>query len=284
MQIAKFFATTAIPIAFMGFILPKINFSYTEKKINENKKNKTTLKPQSMLEFQASLKNRPISFTGFGGLANISDLEKMMILDGGLTVGRIKTGRNNAEKAEVAFKMGGMCFLNYVAPKWIEKGLNKITKVLFGINTDLDVKLLADKDFIQAIKTDSLEMPKTANEKDILDFVDNNPSSIFSAQAKKLKIVYFLDDKIRDPRKFVDIQRMINLKNDIQEFAKDALESLDVEKFAKKAIKAKSFNTFLNISLSSVLLALVLPKLQFLFRRLITGSSLDPAIRDMVKK
>ena len=252
-------------------------------KINENKKNKTTLKPQSMLEFQASLKNRQISFKGLEKLANISDLEKMMILDGGLTIGRIKTGRNKSEKAELAFKMAGMCFLNYVAPKWIEKGLNKVTKAIFGINTSLDVKLLDDKNFIQSIKDNSLKMPKTIDENAILEFLDNNPNSIFTKQAQKLNLVSFLDNQIRDLRKFVDIQKLTDLKNDIQEFAQDALKSLDVEKFAKKAIKAKSFNTLLNISLSSVLLALVLPKLQFLFRKLITGSNVDPAIKDMVK-
>ena len=74
-----------------------------------------------------------------------------MILDGGLTVGRVKTGRNIAEKAELAFKMAGMCFLNYVAPKWLEKGFNKVTKAVFGINTDLDVKLLDNKEFIKSL-------------------------------------------------------------------------------------------------------------------------------------
>lgn len=284
MQIAKFFATTAIPIAFMGFILPKINFSYTKKKIDENKKNKTTLKPQSMLEFQASLKKKQISFKGLEKLANISDLEKMMILDGGLTFGRVKTGRNKAEKAELAFKMVGMCFLNYIAPKWIEKGLNNLTKAIFGLNTDLDVKLLSDENFIKAIKDNSLKLPKNTDEKTILDFIDNNPNSIFVKQAQKLNLVSFLDNQIRDPRKFIDTNKFVDLKNNIETFTKDALNSLDVEKFAKQAIKAKSFNTLLNISLSSVLLALVLPKIQFLFRKLITGSNIDPAISDMVKK
>jgi len=280
-QIAKFFATTAIPIALMGFILPKLNFSYTKKKIEENNnKQKITLKPISMQEF----KNRQISFKGIEKLANMSDLSKMAILDGGLTVGRIKTGRNKAEKAELAFKMAGMCYLNYVAPKSIEKFLNNLTKKIFKINTSLDVKLLDNKDFIESIKNNTLQLPKASDEEAILDFIDNNPTSIFVEQAKKLNLVKFLDNNVRDPRKFVDISKINDFKNALEEFMSDAIKSSDVEKFAKNALRAKSFNTILNIATSSVLLALVLPKLQFLFRKLITGSELDPALSEMTQK
>ena len=83
------------------------------------------------------------------------------------------------------------------------------------------------------------------------------------------------------PRKFVDISKINDFKNTLEEFMSDAIKSSNVEKFAKNALRAKSFNTILNIATSSVLLALVLPKLQFLFRKLITGSELDPAISEM---
>lgn len=284
MQIAKFFATTAIPIAIMGFILPKVNFSYTKKKINEKNSLQSQKNRQGMIEFmQSSRKNSQINFTGIEKLANMSDLEKMMILDGGLTVGRVKTGRNKFEKAELAFKMAGMCFLNYIAPKWLEKGFNKITKKFFGVNTDLDVKLLDNKEFISSIKNNTLNLPKNSDEKTILDFIDNNPDSIFTQQAKKLNLISFLDNKIRDPRKMVNTEAIADLKASILEFATDALKSDSVEKFAKRALKAKSFNTFLNIATSSILLAYVLPKVQFLLRKLITGSSIDPGIKNTIK-
>lgn len=285
-QVAKFFATTAIPIALMGFVLPKLNFSITKKKVEEKKRlNKTTLKPVSMEEFaSSSKKNNQISFKGIDKLANMSNLSKMAILDGGLTVGRVKTGRNKAEKAELAFKMAGMCYLNYLAPKSIEKLLNNLTKKIFNINTDLDVKLLDSKEFVSAIKNKALILPQNTDEKTILDFIDNNPASIFVKEAKKLNLVKFLDEKVRDPRKYVDIDKMSQLKNSIEEFALDALKSDSVEKFTKNALRAKSFNTILNIVTSSVLLAFILPKLQFLFRRLITGSKLDPAIKEMTNE
>ena len=186
-QIAKFFATTAIPIAIMGFVLPKLNYLYTKKKMDE-RKNVQTLRPQSLIEFKQNANK--INFTGIEKLANMSNLEKMMILDGGLTVGRVKTARNKAEKAEMAFKMAGMCYLNYLAPKSIEKGLNAITKKLFGLNTDLDIKTLADKNFAEQIKSGKLSLPKDVDEKTLLDFIDNNADSFFTTQAKNTGIVY----------------------------------------------------------------------------------------------
>lgn len=286
LQVAKFFVTTAIPIAIMGFVLPKFNFKLTQKKINETKikDEKKTVQMPNMVEFcSLAKKNNQLSFKGLEKLANVSDLGKMAILDGGLTIGRVKTGRNKAEKAELAFKMAGMCFLNYIAPKWLEKGFNKITKMIFGINTDLDVKLLDNKDFINSIKNNSLKLPNATDEKTILNFVDNNAESMFVKQAKKLKLLSFLDNGVRDPRKFVNTDKVAQLKESIEQFANDALKSENVERFAKKALGAKSFNTLLNIGLSSVLLALVLPKLQFLFRKAITGSDTDPAISEMIE-
>ena len=166
----------------------------------------------------------------------------------------------------------------------VEYGDRKTIDILFNINTDLDVKLLDDKSFIKGIKDGALKLPEAVDEKTMLDFVDNNPASIFAQQAKNLKIVEFLDNTVRDPRKFVDIEKLKNLKESIEEFASDAVKSGSVEKFAKNALRAKSFNTILNIATSSVLLALVLPKVQFLFRKLITGSDVDPAIKEMVKE
>ncbi len=287
LQVAKFFATTAIPIAVMGFLLPKLNFLYTRKKmkkINQNKNNFQVFKNNSLDKFMNFAKSKQssksVNFCGLEKLANMSALNKMVILDTGLTVGRIKTARNKNEKAEMAFKMTGMCLLNYVAPKQIEKLLNKFTKFIFGLNTSLDVKTLNDTSFINAIKENKIIMPKGLNEKEVLDFIDSSSNSIFVEQAKKLKLVSFLDNNIRDPRKFVDVKKIVSFKKAIEEFSLDAKKFGSVEDYAKKALKAKSFNIVANVAISSFLLAVVLPKLQFVFRKLLTGSNLDPGISD----
>lgn len=315
-QAKKFLATTIIPIAVMGFVLPKLNFKYTNKKIKDAEEknqisaddkallkqtnpsftsfgNSTEIKtPQKKLMLPSEPKNKtfeeflPVKTSknvSFGGaidtLANLSTLQKMMILDGGLTVGRVATARNRDEKAEMAFKMAGMCYLNYVAPKSIDKLLNAITKKTFGINTILDPKFLNDSKFIKAIKEQTLELPTDMSEKGLIDFVDNNAKSIFTQLAEKSGIIRLLKNGIRDPREFVDTKQLSELKDALVDFSKDAVKSGDIEKFAKRALYAKSFNILANVGLSSALLAIVLPKVQFIFRKILTGSNLEPGIK-----
>ncbi len=299
LQITKFFATTAIPIAVMGFLLPKLNFLYTKKKLekqnikkdqnpNSKPENSYSLKVLSMDEYQKSTNinnnRKNINFRGLEKLLDLSDLEKMMVLDGGLTVGRVKTGRGWQEKLELGFKMLCMCYLNYCAPKKIEKGLNNLTKRIFGLNTELDVKILNDKNFIKEIKNNSMILPKGNSEKEILDFIDTNSDSNFVKQLKNLNLVSFLENGIRDPRAFVETSKIAQFKQAIEEFAKDSIKSGSIEKFAKKALCAKSFNILTNVVLSSFLLAVMLPKIQFLFRTIITGSALEPGVKNQINK
>ncbi len=278
----KFLATTAIPILLMGYVLPKLNFSYT-KKVREqelakqNSKNfRKTENFESMFKtfenFKGKRNNKP-SFKGIEALADMTSLQKMMILDGGLTVGRVATGRTKAEKAEMFFKMAGMCYLNYVAPKSIEKGLNKFTKKLFNINVDLDPKILADKNIIENIN--KLEIPK----KNLLDYIDKNPKSMFSELAEKSGIISRLENGIRNPEKFVDLKKLESFRENLSQYIKSLKASNAPLKLAKKAYRAKSFNILTNIAISSFLLAGVLPKVQFMFRKLITGSNLEPGIK-----
>lgn len=284
-QVLKLLATTAIPITVMGFVLPKLNYKYTAKKIKDAKKNNDkellTLKTQKPSQNFATTINKlqTPSFKGLSTLANLSTLQKMMILDGGLSIGRVQTSRNKDEAAEMAFKMGGMCYLNYVAPSQIEKGLNALTKKIFGINTSLDPKILNNNDFISAIKNNALELPQNVTEQALLDFVDNNPKTIFTQLAKKKDIVSFLGSGVRDPRKYVDTKKLQELKQSLDVFSRDALKSGNVENYAKKALRAKSFNIVTNILLSSALLALALPKAQFIFRKILTGKNTEPGIR-----
>lgn len=291
-QVNKFLATTLIPIGLMGYVLPKMNFRYTAKKIEQAKQDKNftpnfgqakietnILKLMEQVKKEKKNNSNNISFKGIESLANLSTLQKMMILDGGLTVGRVVTARNKDEKAEMAFKMAGMCYLNYVAPKSIDKFLNKVTKKKFGINTELDPKFLNDKQFLAAVKSSNLNLPKGTSEKELIDFVDINSNSIFTKLAQKANIVTFLKSGVRDPREYVETEKLEELKSAIEEFSKDAIKSGNVEKFAQKALYAKSFNILANVGISSALLAVALPKMQFIFRKALTGSDLEPGIK-----
>lgn len=265
----KFVASTAIPILFMGFILPKMVFASSAKKIAEQRQKEQ----QQQMNFVQ--KDKFISFTGGNWVtkaANFSAQDKMAVTDGGYAVGRVLTARNKNETYDIAFKMAGMMFLNFVAPKWIEKGLNKLTGV------ELDPIILSDKNFVSQIKENALKLPKSADAKDLLDFVDNvkNKDTLFVKYAKKFGKITMLDNDVRDPRAYVDIKNLAKFRNDLESFAKKA--KIGGDKLFKSARVAKSANILTNIALSSFLLAYALPKAQFAFRKLITGSDLEPGL------
>ena len=307
----KFIASTSIPILFMGFILPKLVFASSAKKIEkmrgeaaknvEGRKfggqavkpdNEISLSeiPQeqqtdnsyssSPLFFYSSISSIPpalrLSFTSnwLSKTANFSVQDKMAVTDGGYAVGRVTTARNKNESIDLAFKMTGMMFLNFVAPKWIEKALNKLTGVT------LDPVMLADKDFIEQIKNDALKLPKSGAERDLFEFIDNpaNKTSVFVQYANKFGKLKMLDNGIRDPREYVDTKKLAQFREDIEKFAQKLKNSKDVKKFIRNAKISKTANILTNVGLSSFLLAYVLPKCQFAFRKFVTGSDLEPGL------
>lgn len=275
----KFIASTTVPILFMGFILPKLIFASSSKKIQKLREENAKKSQNQKISFTQKdkfFKSETPSFTGawITKAANFSAQDKMAVTDGGYAVGRVATARNKNECMDISFKMAGMMILNYLAPKWIEKALNKMT------GTQLDPIILADKEFVEQVKAGTLSLPKSDNAKDLLDFVDNieNTNTPFIKFAKKFEKIKMLDNGIRDPREYVDIKELGGFRNDIEKFAKQAIKSDNLEKFVKKAKFAKSANILTNVTLSSFLLAYVLPKAQFAFRKLVTGSDLEPGL------
>ena len=275
----KFVASTTIPILFMGFILPKLIFASSARKIENLRKKEAEKKktsPVSFLQKDRFYKSKDVNFTGYWipRAANFSAQDKMAVTDGGYAIGRVATARNKNERYDLSFKMAGMMFLNFVAPKWIEKGLNKLTGV------ELDPVMLADKEFSKQIKEGTLQLPSGASAEELLKFVDNteNKDTLFIKYAKKFDKIKMLDNGVRDPREYVDIKKLGKFRNDIEEFAKKALKTNDFNGYLKQARIAKSANILTNVALSSFLLAYVLPKAQFAFRKLITGSDLEPGL------
>lgn len=294
----KFIAATAIPIALMGFVLPKMIFALTAKtkaakaakKAEEEKLAQKTeqvpsqIKPLSQDTFGAmSLRDKKaLTFTGnfSSTVANFTTYQKMATIDGGYAVGRVATSRKKNEAVDIAFKMTGMMFLNFVAPKFIEKFLDNLANKALNLDVKLDPLILEDKKLMAAIKNKTLELPKSNNGLDLLDFVDQKPDTLFSKLALKFEKIKRLDNGIRDPRAYVDIKDLGKFKQSIEDFSKKALTTADVEKFAKKAKAVKSLNILANVGISSVLLAYCLPKLQYAFREWFTGSKLEPGIID----
>lgn len=296
----KYTAALIIPMVVMGLVIPKAIFGLTNYLIEKDIKNgklkpRNQAKPEMKPVMQAantnfkslnSFKTSNPSFKGFGStIAALSHTDKMAVTDGGLALGRIGTARGRNEKIERAFYSAGMLVLNFVTPKYIEKGLDKATKKIFGLDTALDPKIMADKRFLVKVRNNSLKLP--SKEAEVLDFIDNNPKSILAKYAKKNKIVKFLDNNVRDPREIVDTKKLFAMSEDMRNFAEQARKTKTkpaLIKYAKTAIKAKSFNIAANVAISSALLAVALPQAQFALRRLISGTNVDPGLIASGKK
>ena len=295
----KVLAETAIPIALMGFVIPKLLFAWTAKtkkelspdgkmtpKSDKNQSKKVQNKVsfgqmKSFDEFKNANADK-VSFKGnlVSSLADLSTVQKMALTDGGYAAGRLATARKKNETIDIAFKMAGMMYLNFLFPKQLAKFLDKTTGSLLGSNLNLDIKMFNDKDFISSIKQGKLGIPDIKTEKELLDFVDNNPKNMFVQYANKYKKVSLLDNGVRDPRKYVDLKGLMKFKDDILDVSKKAVASGDVTKFMKKAKVLKGANILANVGISSFLLAFALPKAQFAFRQVVTGSGFEPGIVD----
>ena len=270
LQAGKFILSTLVPITLMGFILPKLNFKLTEK-INEkqqkikNDKNKKTINQSSP------------SFKGvISTMANMTSVNKMAVTDGGLTIGRVLTGRNSYEQMELGFKNVMMMFLNFVLPIYIAKWMDKASMKLFNLNVNLDPKLMNNKEFLSDIKNNAIETPKNINE--VIEFLDRKPNSRFSKLCEEYCGVKYLKNRIRDPREFVNTDKIFALKKELEKFGKEARKSNDINKYAKKALRVKSLNIASNICISSFLLAVALPELIFFLRKKLTGSDAEPGL------
>lgn len=285
---SKILAETAIPIALMGFIIPKLIFAWTantKKELAKKKEaasNKDTFTPaqKNMAEFAQNAKDLNFGNGLLSGMANLSTVQKMALTDGGYAVGRIATARKRNEAYDIGFKMAGMMFLNFVFPKYLAKFLDKTTGRAIKSNLNLDIKMLDDKEFIDAIKNKKLALPDAKSGKELLEFVDKNPDSLFVKYANKYKKVTMLENGVRDPRRYVNLDALKSFRDNIAEISQNALKSGDITKFMKKAKIMKGVNILANVGISSFLLAYGLPKTQFAFRKLITGSELEPGIID----
>lgn len=277
----KFTAAVAIPMALIGFIIPKCIFALS-RKIAEKEKQKQQPDYSDIFgksDITTFGQKKDVSFTGFAStVANLTTPDKMAAIDGGYAIGRVLTARKGYEPFDIAFKMAGMLYLNYVAPKQIEKFFNFTSAKLFKSNVNLDPKLLNNKEFISDVENNSFDFLSRLNGREMLEYIDNNPQSPFTKYASMFKKVTMLTKDSRDPRIFVDIKDLENFGKDIFSFAKDGLNAENLNKFAKKALRVKSANIISNVALSSFLLSYVLPKTQFALREFFTGSKLEPGL------
>ena len=194
----------------------------------------------------------------------------MAVTDGGLTVGRVTTARNRYEKMEMGFKMGMMMFLNFVFPSYLAKVLDTLSEKMFKVNVNLDPKLLGKK----SDELKNIELPK----ENIIEYLDKNPNTAFSKLCEEYCDVKYLENRVRDPRAYVDTKKIISFRNELEKYTQELKASKNPKAYAKKALRVKSANIIANIGISSFLLAAALPKLTFILRKQVTGSDAEPGL------
>lgn len=276
----KFASAIIIPTVLMGFILPKLNFALT-RNIKQKRKAQNDFKLVQS-DITAFGQKKDISFGSnlASTIVNLKTVDKMAITDGGLTIGRVTTSRNKEEASVNAFRMLGSMFLNFVAPAYIAKILDKTANKLFNINVNLDPLIMENKEFIQMIKNNKFELPKSDSAKDLFEFIDSKPESLFCKFTQSCGKISYLENGVRNPLKYVDVNDLVKFKKEFESFIKSAQKAKNIEKFAKKAKFVKCANIISNVLISSALLAVALPKAQYGFNKLITGSYSDPGLKD----
>ena len=101
------------------------------------------------------------------------------------------------------------------------------------------------------------QLPEKAN---IIEFLDKKPESMVSKLSQEFCNVKFLENGVRDPRAYVNEKEIASFINEVEKFSNSAKNSGNIDKFAKKALYVKSGNILANVILSSILLAICLPK------------------------
>lgn len=318
-HISKVIFSVAIPFLLLGVALPKINQGLTKNLIEKKKAKEPNNQPQNLAakplnhgvdvafsnksvfnQILDKYSKKQVAFGGIGSAmlkaaaaAQLNPVDNMVAVDLGISGSRVINARNLDEKAEVAIREGGIIFFFFFASKMIKNALNGIAEKAFKTPINIDFNLLEDKEIIQSVKNAAKTGFKslTDNEEDLIKLVDKQLKDGFKdgkfndltlEAARKLgliKIIKHGKEFMRDPSHFIEIDQIKNLSDDIAKFVKNAAKTNEIESLLKKTKFIKGSMTILNMALCSISLGYLLPKIQYLFREMRTGSSVSPGIK-----
>lgn len=324
-QAGRMAFSTLLPLAAVGFVIPKLIQKLTKSIYREDKNKMHT---ESLKKFKTSpvspyppvfssympqsSKSKKVNFNGKleTSIVNIfnNDVYNQVILDAGISGGRMITGVNTADKIEKGIKEAGVIFFIYLGGRVVANMLEKLGRAL-GMPISLDSQILEDKNFHNSIL--NISKAKTQKEKDalkkellhfsgndeasVLKFIDENIKNEVSDNrfknltlkaAQKIGMVDLIEG-VKNPLKFIDTDAIKGLNDSLAEFVEKALSkgnTEEVEKFLKKALNTKRGSIALNLAICSISTAYFLPKLQYLFREKFTKSSNLPSLASYDKQ
>ena len=302
--------TTLIPIALVGYILPKTVYAFTHKIIGMQKRNELRKAYKNQQANKEHIINGTPAFATFMGKANRTNLafhgklenlstlfthpdKNMIMVDGGILAGRAGSSRNFQEACERTIYELGYIFFLYCGGKYVAKGLEALTKKFGGIPTGLDAKLLQDKKFtdnlVNIAKDKNLAQKAVEfaehNEKEIIDLIDKNLKvnggkfSNLTLQAAQQTGLIDVVNGARNPFKFIETKEIAALNKNLKEFVGTLAKSANPKGLIKKAKMLKRVSIFANLAICSTALAYGLPKIQYLYRSMVSQNSVAPGLK-----
>ncbi len=316
--IAKSAVTTLGLISLVGYVLPKTIYKFTHLSVQNQKKKEILSAYKNQEIHQETLAGKNPTFATFMGARknNVSfkgaldkTVEKvskyftqpdknMIMIDAGITAGRVGSTRNFIEAGERGLGELGYIFLLYCGGKHIANGIEKTIKAISKIPTKLDVKLLQDKNFVNDLintaknsdlKKQTMQFAENTEE-GIINFIDNNLKenggkfkNITLEAAQKLGIIDIVKGK-RNPLKFIETSDVAALNKNIKEFVNVLSKAADPKSLVQKAKNLKRASIIANVAISSAALAYGLPKLLFTYRKAFNETSVAPGLNKYYKQ
>ena len=278
----KFFISTALTVAsYIG--LTKFKQKYTDKKIRENLikeyQYSQTLKTKDEKAKEVNSSTNP-SFKGLGSAIEslaFSPVKNMWVLDGAITVERLKDSRSKQEFIGYAIKEASILFFMYYAGGKIQEMLENYAEKKHKMSIGLDARVIEDgylkKAFEDGSIKKSLEEFKTANTSsaNLYEFLHKNPDNLVVKTAKLSDLIAMHKETGKiDTRKYIDLKDIEGTKNKIEKLYNQYKEAISSgktsEQFFSKVKKLKRNSIMTGIGSCMFALGVLTPAIMLLNR------------------
>lgn len=230
---------TLVPLATIGFVLPKLIQKMTkviykndkelsEKRFSHYNNNNPPKVFAAFCGKSDSKDNNNVPFKGkFSNLVIDvfnNDVSNQLLLDGGIFAGRVATGVNFADKVEKAIKEAGIVFFIYLGGRIVGGMIEKISQKL-GMPIHLDSKILEDDTFKNEIKGIADGKEKINDFVKFPEYKDSSFKKLFQEESHNLEFQKLgLFDKIKSIKAK---QLAINIENErnVLRFIKDEVKT-----------------------------------------------------------
>lgn len=306
--LGKFATATALTLA--SFLtLVKVKQHYTKKEIEKQfwaKKSEQTFYNNNVAKspaFKAFVENNKAlqntsstpSFKGLGSALSsfmFDPVKNLFIVDAGITGERLLNSRTKNEFVETSIKEGGFLFFLYVAGKYVQKGIEKISEKL-GKPIELHAEVLSSdyiKNNIQSGKAiedanaiKELITQKGLKSKELYEFLydSKNADNTVVKAAKQSGVIKTIkegnfwqklfgkakDTGVIDPHAFINSKDINAMAENVIKLSEKAPKNAEkLEKFLKACTHFKIGSVAANMGISCLFLGLILPYTMIKYR------------------